>query len=69
VPAAEVLRFRDDAFLEYFGDEKYLEMVSEKFGAETRRHIESMSSVRLRRKLLEEQAAEGVTSTTVHAVS
>jgi radical SAM superfamily enzyme YgiQ (UPF0313 family) len=66
VPAAEVLRFRDDAFLEYFGDEKYLDMVSEKFGAETRRHIESMSSVRLRRKLLEEQGAETVGKVSVH---
>ncbi len=55
VSAAEVLRFRDAAFHEYFEGQEYLDMISEKFGMETRRHIENMTGVRLRRKLLEEQ--------------
>jgi anaerobic magnesium-protoporphyrin IX monomethyl ester cyclase len=53
VPAADVLRFRDAAFHEYFEGEKYLGMISTKFGSETQGHIENMTRVRLRRKLLE----------------
>jgi radical SAM superfamily enzyme YgiQ (UPF0313 family) len=51
--AAEVLRFRDQAFHEYFENPPYLERVAERFGAETRRHIEQMTGVRLRRSLFE----------------
>lgn len=54
--AAQVLRFRDEAFHEYFSAEPYLTMVGQKFGSETRQHIEEMNSVRLRRKLLEPTA-------------
>ena len=53
VSAAEVLRFRDNAFHDYFEDPVYLDMVTSKFGAETRRHIEQMTVTRLRRALLE----------------
>lgn len=55
VPSEEVLRFRDAAFGEYFRGERYLNMISRKFGEETRRHIEQMASLPLRRKLLEGQ--------------
>jgi len=54
VSAAEVLRFRDDAFHTYFSSPRYLDMVSRRFGAETRRHVEEMAQSRLRRRLLEE---------------
>ena len=54
VSAAEVLRFRDDAFHTYFSSPRYLEMVSRRFGEETRRHVEEMAQSRLRRRLLEE---------------
>jgi radical SAM superfamily enzyme YgiQ (UPF0313 family) len=54
IGAAEVLRFRDNAFHDYFQDPMYLEMVTQKFGAETRGHIEEMTRTRLRRALLEE---------------
>jgi len=57
VSAADVLRFRDEAFHEYFSSPSYLEAVDRKFGAETRRHIESMTQIRLRRKLLETATA------------
>jgi radical SAM superfamily enzyme YgiQ (UPF0313 family) len=59
VSAAEVLRFRDDAFHEYFSYTPYLEMVDRRFGRETREHIEDMASIRLRRKLLETTAVAG----------
>lgn len=53
VSAAEVLRFRDDAFHFYFSSPRYLDMVSRRFGPETRQHIEKMAQRRLRRQLLE----------------
>jgi radical SAM superfamily enzyme YgiQ (UPF0313 family) len=56
ISAAEVLRFRDDAFHEYFSNKRYLEMVDRRFGTETRLHIEEMASLRLHRKLLETTA-------------
>ena len=60
VSAADVLRFRDAAFHEYFEGERYLRMISEVFGVETRRHIEKMTSIRLRRNLLEESCVAEV---------
>ncbi len=57
--AAEVLRFRDDAFHEYFTNKRYLDMVTQRFGWDTRRHIEGMARTRLRRRLLEEEAPAG----------
>jgi anaerobic magnesium-protoporphyrin IX monomethyl ester cyclase len=57
VSAADVLRFRDDAFHEYFSSERYLQMVTRKFGLVTRHHIEDMTRVRLRRQLLHQTPA------------
>lgn len=53
VGAAEVLAFRDAAFDSYFTDPRYLDMVEQKFGAQTREHIEQMTRHKLRRQLLE----------------
>jgi anaerobic magnesium-protoporphyrin IX monomethyl ester cyclase len=58
VPAADVLRFRDNAFHDYFANPVYLDSVGRKFGPETRRHIEEMTRTRLRRKLLEEAGSD-----------
>jgi anaerobic magnesium-protoporphyrin IX monomethyl ester cyclase len=52
VGSAAVLKFRDDAFYEYFANPRYLDMVTQKFGVETRRHIEEMAKHRLERALL-----------------
>lgn len=51
ISAADVLRFRDDAFHEYFANKRYLDMATQKFGVETRRHIETMAEARLQRAL------------------
>lgn len=59
VTAAEVLRFRDEAFHEYFANLRYLDSITQKFGWETRRHIEEMSEHKLRRKLLEQPGPGG----------
>jgi radical SAM superfamily enzyme YgiQ (UPF0313 family) len=52
--AADVLRFRDKAFDTYFRSAHYLEMVAERFGLETRKHVEQMAGYSLSRRLLEE---------------
>ncbi len=48
--AAEVLKFRDEAFLTYFRSPKYLEMVGKKFGPDTLDHIQEMTTHKLERK-------------------
>src|SRR3990172_10398886 len=52
IGAAEVLKFRDKAFHAYFANSEYLGMIEQKFGADVRRHIEEMNSIRLKRRLL-----------------
>lgn len=52
--AAEVVRFRDEAFHRYFANPVYLDMVGQKFGSGVREHLVEMSSARLKRKLLGE---------------
>ena len=48
----EVLRFRDQAFLTYYTNERYLGMLAARFGAETVAHVKHMTSYRLERDLL-----------------
>jgi radical SAM superfamily enzyme YgiQ (UPF0313 family) len=54
----EVLRFRDEAFHLYFGSQKYLEMVTWKFGSETAKHTREMASYKLERKHIPSRPAE-----------
>jgi radical SAM superfamily enzyme YgiQ (UPF0313 family) len=46
---AEVLKFRDEAFLEYYTNPEYLRLVDTTFGTETLSHIQAMTSHKLRR--------------------
>jgi anaerobic magnesium-protoporphyrin IX monomethyl ester cyclase len=59
--AAEVLKFRDDAWHTFFTRPNYLALVERKFGLEQRRNVEAMTRIKLRRKLLGDQppVAEG----------
>ncbi len=50
--AAEVLRFRDEAFITYFSNERYIDMIVQKFGAETANQIQKMLSHKIERELL-----------------
>jgi radical SAM superfamily enzyme YgiQ (UPF0313 family) len=50
--ARDVLRFRDEAFLRYYTNQRYLEMIGRRFGQETVEHIKEMTSYRLERDLL-----------------
>jgi anaerobic magnesium-protoporphyrin IX monomethyl ester cyclase len=52
IPAAEVLKFRDEAFLKYYTNERYLNMIEEKFDINTRQDLEKMTKIKLKRKLL-----------------
>lgn len=50
--AAQVLRFRDNAFKEYFSNPKYLEMIREKFGLKVVKHIKEMLKHEIHRKFV-----------------
>lgn len=52
VTAADVLRFRDDAWQRYFTNPAYLGLVETRFGSVERKNVEDMSRIRLKRKLL-----------------
>ena len=49
---AEVLKFRDEAWHKYFSHEPFLDLVETKFGAASRRNLEEMSKIKLKRKIL-----------------
>lgn len=53
---AEVLRFRDRAFIEYTSDPAYLGLVRKKFGDPAVDFIQNLLKIKLRRKLLEPAA-------------
>jgi len=50
--AAEVLRFRDHVFNTYFTNQDYLNLIERKFGRESREHIQGMTKIKLKRKIL-----------------
>ena len=55
--SAEVLKFRDQAFTRYFSNPRYLDLVRRRFGADVLAHVQQMTQVGLKRKLLEEAVA------------
>ena len=55
--AAEILEFRDKAFLTYFNHKPYLDMVRRKFGQDVVDHIGRMVSMPFKRKIVEERNA------------
>ena len=50
--AAQVLKFRDDAWLTSFTYPPFLDLVERKFGPVQRKNVEDMATIRLKRKLL-----------------
>lgn len=50
--AAEVVKFRDDAWQKYFTHQPYLDVVERKFGRLQRENVETMRKIKLRRKIL-----------------
>lgn len=57
--AAQVLKFRDEVFHLYFENPRYLELVKTKFGNDVLAHIEEMTKIRLKRKIVEEAEKAG----------
>lgn len=49
---AEVLRFRDEKWHEYFSNPSYLNLVETKFGLQSRLNLEDMAKIKLKRQLL-----------------
>lgn len=50
--AAQVLKFRDEAWRTYFTNPGYLQLVESTFGLQQRKNVEAMASIRLKRRLL-----------------
>ncbi|TAN64005.1 radical SAM protein [bacterium] len=50
ITGAEVLRFRDRAFDDYFSSKKYQDMILKKFGPKALEHIKEMLKVKITRK-------------------
>jgi radical SAM superfamily enzyme YgiQ (UPF0313 family) len=50
--AAEVLKFRDDAWQKYFTNPAYLSLVERRFGSQEKKNVEDMASIPLKRRLL-----------------
>ena len=50
----EALKFRDKAWNEYFTNPKYLDLVEKRFGMRQRKNVEEISSIQLKRRILEE---------------
>ena len=50
VSGEEVVRFRDQAFAEFFGDEAFLKRTEAKFGQKARAHVEGMLKVKIDRR-------------------
>lgn len=52
--AADILRFRDEAFFKYFTSRRYVEAAVQRFGHEAQKEIEKMTSYKLKRNILED---------------
>jgi anaerobic magnesium-protoporphyrin IX monomethyl ester cyclase len=50
----EVLAFRDEAFYNYHSSDRYLNMISAKFGEVVRKHMEKMLTLKIKRRILGE---------------
>ena len=51
--SAEILRFRDEAFIDYYTYLPFLDKIEKKYGKIARMNIEEMTKIRLSRKILE----------------
>ena len=53
VTAAEILQFRDDAWMEYHSNSKYLKLLGNRFGNKAVEELDSTKKIALKRKILE----------------
>jgi anaerobic magnesium-protoporphyrin IX monomethyl ester cyclase len=52
VSAAEVVRFRDDAWNKYHSNPAFLSLIENKFGSEAKLGIQNLAKVKLKRRIL-----------------
>ena len=52
--AEEILKLRDEKFIEYHSNINFLNKIEKKFGKDARRNIEQMTTIKLKRKIIEE---------------
>ena len=50
--SAEVLKFRDEAWQQYFTNSRFLDLIEKKFGVQERVNIEHMTKIKLKRVIL-----------------
>ena len=50
--AAQILKFRDEVWMKYHTNEKYLKLINEKFGSKAVENIKETTKIKLKRKLL-----------------
>jgi radical SAM superfamily enzyme YgiQ (UPF0313 family) len=55
----QILRFRDNAFNEYFASKRYQNMILNKFTEETLQHVRGILTITLKRRLLEDAPIKG----------
>lgn len=48
--STEIIKFRDNAFLKFYGNKKYQDMILKKFGKKTLLHIRDMIKIKLKRR-------------------
>jgi len=54
ISAREVLKFRDEAFHDYFENPAYLDMIEKTFSGAVKEHIKRMTVTRLKRRIVDE---------------
>lgn len=52
--SAEILKFRDDAFINYHKNKNFLNRIKKKFGDKAVENIENLTKIKLKRKIIEE---------------
>jgi radical SAM superfamily enzyme YgiQ (UPF0313 family) len=50
--SAEILKFRDEAWIKYHTNEKYLSLLEKRFGLKAREDMQNTTKIKLKRKLL-----------------
>jgi len=50
--AAEILKFRDEAWMKYHTNPAYLDLLEKKYGLEAKNNVIETSKIKLKRKLL-----------------
>tara|TARA_B100000886_G_C20426272_1_gene494211 strand:+ start:6108 stop:7655 length:1548 start_codon:yes stop_codon:yes gene_type:complete len=55
--AFEVLKLRDEKFIEYHNSKNFLDKIEKKFGHKARENIEDMTKIKLKRKIIDENTS------------